>query len=255
MAEETREEEPSRFPPTRWTLVAHARNDSDTQGLAALEELLAAYGPVLRLYLVRSLRLPPEQAEDLVQEFMARRILRERLLDHADRARGRFRSFLLKCFLNFVRSEQRKQRAAKRGPPSSHMVNLDEHAAEIPDPRPAHRDFDALWARQVIGAALARMEQECARKNRKDIWVIFEQRVLNPIFSGDAPRSYEELVAELGLKSPLHASNLLITAKRSFQRALEAVVRETVSSESAVAAELAELKRALAGAVAPTHRP
>jgi hypothetical protein len=242
MAGKNRVEDPSRFPPTQWTLVARAQEGG------SLDELLCAYCPVLRQYLIRVLRLRPEQAEDLVQDFVARRILEERLLDRADRARGRFRSFLLKCFTNFVRSEQRKERAAKRGPPASQMVNLDEHAGEIADPRQGRKDFDALWARQILGTALERMQRECADKGRKDVWGIFQRRILDPVFSEEPPRAYEDLVSDFGLKSPAQASNLLITAKRSFQRALEDTVRKTVSDETEVAGEIAALKRALANA-------
>ncbi len=247
-ANDNREEEASRFPPTQWTLIAHAQGAPAARSIAALDELLRAYGPVLRRYLVQVMRLRPEQAEDLVQDFMARRILAERLLDRADRSRGRFRSFLLKCFTNFVRSAQRKERAAKRGPPASQMVNLDEHAGEWADPRQGGKDFDSLWARQVLGSALERMQLECNAKGRKDVWGIFQRRILDPVFSGEPPCSYEELVADFHLKSPAQASNLLITAKRSFQRALEETVRETVADESEVAGEIAALKRALADA-------
>ncbi|HOW97195.1 MAG TPA: hypothetical protein P5567_02810 [Kiritimatiellia bacterium] len=212
-----------------------------------MNELLTAYSPVLRGYLRLVMRLRPEQAEDMVQDFVTRRILEGRLLQRADRTRGRFRSFLLKCFLNFVRSELRKEKAAKRGPPPSQMLNLDDHAQDIADPCQERRAFDALWARQVLGAALERMQKDCEEKGRQDVWTVFEQRVLNPIFSDNPPRPYEELVTALGLKSPLQASNLLITAKRGFQRALEAVVRETVANETDIRAEIAALKRALGG--------
>lgn len=240
------EADSSRFPPTRWTLIAHAQTAQAVINLNAMNDLLAAYAPVLRGYLAQVMRLRPEQAEDLVQDFVARRILEGRLLQRADRTRGRFRSFLLKCFLNFVRSELRKERAAKRGPPPAQMLNLDEHAQHIADPRQDRRSFDSLWARQVLGAALDRLQRECAEKGRPDVWTVFEQRILNPIFSDAPPRPYEDLVASLGLRSPIQASNLLITAKRAFQRALESVVLETVSTGAEVAREIAELKRALA---------
>ncbi|MBU1909604.1 MAG: hypothetical protein KJ726_06135 [Verrucomicrobia bacterium] len=240
-------EDPCRFPPTRWTLVVRAQGEATAQE-AALDELLRAYCPVLRHYLVRIMRLRPEQAEDLVQDFVARRILEQRLLDRADRSRGRFRSFLLKCFMNFVRSELRKQRAAKRGPPPSQVVSLEEHAGHIANPRSSRKDFDALWARQVLGTALERMQRECEAKGREDVWGIFQRRILDPVFSNEPPCAYEELVADFHLKSPAQASNLLITAKRSFQRSLEETIRETVADESEVSGEIAALKRALANA-------
>ncbi len=237
----------SRFPPTQWTLVAHAQGSSDGRD-AALDDLLRVYAPVLQRYLITVLRIRPEEADDLVQDFIARRVLAQRLLDRADRSRGRFRSFLLKCFVNFVRSELRKARAAKRAPPPSHLLPLDDQASRIADPRGSRKAFDALWARQVLSAVLDRMQRECKEKGRADVWNVFEQRILAPVFSDVPPRPYDELVADLRLTSPAQAANLLVTAKRSFQRALEETVRETVADAKDVAAELAALKRALAGA-------
>lgn len=242
--------EASGFPPTQWTLVSCARAPSGRQE-EALNDLLRIYGPVLRRYLVGILRLRPEEAEDLVQEFVARRILEHRLLDRADRSRGRFRSFLLKCFLNFVNGERRKARAAKRGPPPSQMLPLDDWAEAIPDPRGSRKAFDSLWARQVLSGALDRMRRECEEKRRTDVWGVFERRLLGPAFSGDPPPSYEALVEEFQLQSPSQAANLLITAKRSFQRALESVVRDTVGDEDEVEEEIRALKRALASADSP----
>ena len=233
-------------PPTQWTVVVRARDPSSPEGAAALGQLLQAYAPVLSRYATGVLRLPPEQAEDLVQEFVARKVLEQRLLDSADRARGRFRSFLLKCFINFVRGQQRKDRAAKRGPGAAWQVNVEDHGEVLADPRQGRQKFDALWARQTLAAALDRMQQECLADHRPDIWGIFQRRMLDPVFSNEPVPPYEQLVGEFHLRSPAQASNLLITAKRSFRRALDAVVRETVSSDAEVAEELAALKRALA---------
>ena len=241
------ERDDGQFPPTRWTLVRAAGEGSASANAAALDEWIRLYLPVLRRYLVGVLRLAPDRADDLVQDFAAKKILERRLLEGADPSRGRFRSFLLKCFLNFVRGELRKERAAKRGPPPSMRVNLDEHAGVLADPRHERNAFDALWARQALQTALDRMRLECVEKGREDVWTVFERRVLGPVFSDEPPASYERLVADLRLQSPAQASNLLITAKRSFRRALEETIRDTVEDPSDVASELAVLKRALAG--------
>ncbi len=60
------------------------------------------------------------------------------------------------------------------------------------------------------------------------------------------PMPYDKLVARFGLRSPSEASNLLITAKRMFARALHEIVRETVSDDQDVEPEIRELKRILA---------
>ncbi len=75
---------------------------------------------------------------------------------------------------------------------------------------------------------------------------VFEARMLDPLLNQTAPMPYDKLVARFGLRSPFEASNLLITAKRMFARALHEVVRETVAADRDVELEIQELKRILA---------
>ena len=63
------------LPPTRWTLVARAAH-GDTQGrLGALDELLRIYRPVLVRHLTVGMGMERATAEDLVQGFLADRVL------------------------------------------------------------------------------------------------------------------------------------------------------------------------------------
>ena len=55
------------FPETRWTLVSLAGKSQTVRSLKALDELLAQYCPALKTHLTRHLRLPPDRADDLLQ--------------------------------------------------------------------------------------------------------------------------------------------------------------------------------------------
>lgn len=50
----------------------------------ALERLLGSYAPAMVGHLVHRKRLPPDRAEDLVQGFIADKVLEKRLVGRAD---------------------------------------------------------------------------------------------------------------------------------------------------------------------------
>jgi len=204
------------------------------------------YCPVLKKHLVRDMNFTPHSADDLVQDFIAQKILEKNALASADSTKGRFRVFLLKTFTNFVVSEIRKGRARKRSPHSGQALSLDE----VPDlavaSAPLHQALDLEWARQIMAMAIEHMKNECAAKGRDDLWEIFSCRVLEPTLEQAPLPSYESLVRRFGFQSPTQASNLLITAKRMFRRALEDTVRATVADEAQVDEEIRDLKAILA---------
>ena len=80
------------FPATQWSLIDRARQSDAGRRGAALGVLLHRYMPALRAYLVLTRRMPPEQADDLLQSFIADKIIERNLLDRAERERGKFRS-------------------------------------------------------------------------------------------------------------------------------------------------------------------
>lgn len=104
------------------------------------------------------------------------------------------------------------------------------------------------WAREVISAATARMRSVCEESDRPELWGIFEDRLLNPIFKQIPSTPYEQVVARFNLKSPAQASNLLITAKRMFQRCMREIVAEYETEDAQISEELAALDAALARA-------
>jgi RNA polymerase sigma-70 factor (ECF subfamily) len=234
------------MPATRWSLVAKAGDRQRADWTAAVGQLVVAYRPVLVRHLIAHMQLPPDRAEDTVQSFLADKVLANNVLGLAERSRGRFRSFLLKTFSNYVIGQLRRDRAQKRRAVGVDAVSLD--AVTEPSSRePALRDaFDSVWARQILARTLDLMREECRLKNRPELWDVFEARILGPLLDQADPLPYERLVERFGLRSPSEASNLLITAKRMFSRVLREVVRETVVEERDVEAEIRDLRRALA---------
>ena len=238
---------PGVFPLTRWSLVARAGTAADQAAAQALDELLRMYCPVLKKHLVRTMNFTPHSADDFVQNFVAEKIMGKNALASADETRGRFRVFLIKTFNNFVISELRRGRARKRAPQNEQALSLDEAPELAGAGPPLPQALDQEWARQIMAVALDRMKKECAAKARPELWEIFSCRVLGPALEQAPLPSYDALVRRFGFQSPSQASNLLLTAKRMFRRALEDAVRDTVADESQVEEEIRDLKAILAG--------
>jgi len=233
------------LPPTRWSVVARAGDRERETWMEAFEVITRLYRPVFVRHLICRLRVSPDRAEDLVQAFLLEKLIGQNVLCQAAPGKGRFRSFLLKVFSNFVRDQLRGQQAQKRQPSSPDAERLD-NLPELPScEAPLSESFDLLWARQVLARTVDLMQAECLSNKRLDLWGVMEARILGPIFNNDSLMPYEELVAKFGLRSPSEASNLLVTAKRMFARVLREVVRETVVDEAEVEAEIMELKRIL----------
>ena len=127
------------------------------------------------------------------------------------------------------------------------MVALDD-GAEPEDPRPGpERALEAAWARRVLEQAVGLMRGQCEGNGKAAVWEMFQARVLGPAAGGGEPVPYDQLVSRLRLDSPAQASNLLVTAKRTFIRCLRQVVAEYESDEQLIDEEVAELRRALGG--------
>jgi RNA polymerase sigma-70 factor (ECF subfamily) len=231
------------FPVTPWSLVARAGQDSSGAVRDALATLLARYLPALRAHLVLHRRLPADLADDLLQSFISHKVLEQRLIARSDRTRGRFRSFLLTALDHFVIDQIRSHKA--RGGAPLQLGELEDLDLANDQHEPS-AEFDAAWAREVVAEAVRRMRSECDRSRRADVWGVFEHRVLAPSLHGAEPMPYDRLVKDFDLQSAEKASNVLMTAKRMFARALRSVLAESAEDEQEIEQDLGDLKRVLA---------
>ena len=236
---------PHQFPTTHWTSVERAGGPG-TIASDALGRLLTRYMAPLRAHLVLQKRLPPEKADDLLQAFVAEKVLERGLVAGATRGKGRFRTFLLIALDRFVWNQIRNEGRKRRSP--DNLVPLEEAAGLIDDAPQPSEAFDLAWARQVLANAAQQMQEQCRRSGRLDVWRVFEARVLTPTLHGGPPVHYDVLVSELGFGSADAASNLVITAKRMFARSLEGVIGEYMGEDGEIEQEIAELRQALARA-------
>jgi RNA polymerase sigma-70 factor (ECF subfamily) len=240
-AEREPEDRGGRFPATRWTLVERAGQTDAGSARQALAELMKLYTPALRAHLLVAVNRDEHLAEDLLQGFLADKVLEQRLIGFADPSRGRFRSFLLTALDRYV-IDQRRHAAAKKRSPSMPLRDIDDHADAV-SVEDTHAAFDRAWANEVVTEVVESMRKQCAETSRPDLWDVFESRYLKPATENATPEPHESIAARLGLESAQQAGNLLTTAKRMFTRLFKAVVARYAISENEAREEVAELWR------------
>jgi RNA polymerase sigma-70 factor (ECF subfamily) len=233
----------SRFQNTLWSRVIAAGATGPEAGQAA-EQLCLAYWSPIYAFLRRSGH-DRQQACDFTQGFFAYLFAKELLLK-ANPDKGRFRSFLLGSLKNFIRNEQARSQALKRGG-GTELFSVDQATAEgLYTHEPAthltpDKLFDRRWAMSVLGEAVNRLEAEYARASQQA-----EFGELFPYLTGDQDGTYQELAESLG-KSPGAARTLVCRCRSRFRQLLRAVIADTVLDVDQVEEELQELMLALRG--------
>ena len=111
--------QPRTFPTTDWSWV-HGK---------ALDNLLQQYRSALRAHLVFRMRVDRNRADDLVQGFIAEKILQRDLLAQADPAKGKFRALLVKSLERYTIDQFRKDRARRA------VESLDDEGRPRDEPR------------------------------------------------------------------------------------------------------------------------
>jgi RNA polymerase sigma factor (sigma-70 family) len=226
------------FVTTRWSLVLAAGGDVDSAGAReALATLCSNYWYPLYAFL-RSRGQSAQNAEDLTQAFFAR-LLEKQTIEHADPARGRFRSFLLASLKNFVANEHERDAAQKRGGGVS-AVSLeageDRFQLEPATTETPERTFDRRWALALLECVITRLEAEMTRDGNH---ASFAQ--LKAYLTGDAPQpTYAETarlldMSEGAIKVAVHR------LRKRFRAMVLEEIAQTVSSPGQVDDELRHL--------------
>ncbi|MBN1361984.1 MAG: sigma-70 family RNA polymerase sigma factor [Sedimentisphaerales bacterium] len=219
------------FVTTHWSLVVAAQGDdaSQTRARAALEELCRAYWYPLYAF-VRSRGYSATDAQDLTQAFFAQ-IIETRGLASAQRALGRFRSYLLGAMKHFLANEWHRARARKRGG----QVRFIEWEALEPEARyagalglshdPEHL-FDREWALQTVAGALQTLRDEMAQAGKTE-----QFDALKGTLTGQDESPQDQIAARLGMSEG--AVKVAVHRLRQRYRALlRQAVAQTVGNEA-----------------------
>lgn len=223
-------------------MVVAAGRNSSTDSRQALESLCRAYWQPLFAYARR--RVPSlHEAQDLTQEFFAL-LLERQALRAADRERGRFRSFLLTSFKNFLADEWDKAKAQKRGG-GRQAIPLDFAAAESrssqepQDEMSPEKLYERQWAMTLLDRVLTRLRDEFVAKGKA---AQFE--TLKQFLGVSEPGSYE--IAAGNLKISAAAAKVAVyRLRRRYRELLRAEIAETVAEPADVDAEIRSLRENL----------
>jgi RNA polymerase sigma-70 factor (ECF subfamily) len=239
------EADAGRFAPTHWSVVLAAGGPDDRRSREALAKLCATYWYPLYAF-VRRQGFGPEDAEDLTQGFFAH-LLEHEALATVDRAKGKFRSFLLASLRHFLADERERVRAQKRGGGRG-LVSLDvayaekRYAQEPADPASPDKVFERNWALALMEQVLDRLraEQVVADKGAQ-----FE--VLRDCLMGDpeSPR-YADLTVQLGLSEDA-VKMAVCRLRRRYRELLRQEIARTVGTPEEVEEEIRGLFAALQG--------
>jgi RNA polymerase sigma factor (sigma-70 family) len=228
------------FDSTHWTVVIAAAGTHSPAAQQALEELCGNYRRPLYAF-ARRKGLRHEDAEDVTQQFFACRVVTKSVLQGIDPARGRFRTWMLNSFQNFMYNEHAKAQAQKRGG-KAQLLSMDAadtsgDALVHPQSDPASEHYyDRVWAETLLNRAMERLRSRYAQK---EATVEFE--ALSPFLpGGQAQPAYADLAPKLGLNEAalkMRVSRL----RKELAQAVRAELKRTVSSEPEAEEELGYL--------------
>ncbi|MBS0659985.1 MAG: sigma-70 family RNA polymerase sigma factor [Verrucomicrobia bacterium] len=231
------------FVTTRWTLVRQAGGAASGDAGAALASLCQDYWRPLYHY-ARRQGHTPEEAQDLTQGFLCA-LLERQAVAQADPERGRFRTFLLKSFQNYIGNERRRALAQKRGAGLIVSLEAEAEAGFAPgasESRTPAEEYERTWGLALLDRVMGRLRDECERVGRGALFA-----ALYPRLSGasDDPQSHAELGVALGL-SEKGVSSALHRLRRRYGELLREEIADTVGSAEEVEDELRHLLRVLA---------
>jgi len=111
------------FLTTHWSLIEKAGVSDRDKNRALIELLIKKYWKPVYCYLHRR-GYQNEEAKDLTQGFFQEVVLGRKLIDKADRTKGRFRSFLLTALNHYLINIYHKE-AAKRHVPREKLFSME----------------------------------------------------------------------------------------------------------------------------------
>ncbi len=172
-----------------------------------------------------------------MQSFFTRLIERP-VIQQSHQERGRFRTFLLTAFDNFLANEYDRASALKRGG-GLEFISWSDAESNI-EPRalssPIERQFDRDWARTVLARALGRLEQEFTQDGKQQQFAALAPFLTQPPGPGD----YERIALHIGVRASLMAT-IVSRLRRRFRELVRMEIASTVVTVTEVDEEFSYL--------------
>jgi len=227
------------FPVTQWTTVLAAGGTPSPESARALERLCVAYWYPLYAFVRRS-GYSPADAEDLTQEFFVR-LLDHNWIAHADRYRGRFRSFLLMAMKRFLAKEWDRAQTAKRGGKAKIIpLQLDtaetRYSREPVDTRTPDEVFEKHWAMTLLNSVLKRLREQYERDGKGRLFETLEPSLIG----SRETQPYAALATRLGMTEGA-VKMAVCRLRERYRECLKEEIGQTVASSADIEAELHHL--------------
>lgn len=183
---------------THWSLIRAACDAGSPRHDEALSDLVQRYWRPLYAF-ARRRGSSPDDAQDLTQGFLGGFLEKNTVLN-ADPARGRFRTFLLTCFRNYLTNEHARARTARRGG-NVDFVSLDAASAESryllepADSDTPDQAYDRQWALGTLERAFATVRDEYVAAGKS----VLHDRLRSLLWEDAVETTYKELGACLKL--------------------------------------------------------
>jgi RNA polymerase sigma-70 factor (ECF subfamily) len=230
------------FLTTHWSLVEHIQSDDD-KDQALIGMLLDRYWKPVYCYL-RHKGHSNEDAKDLTQGFFHEVVLNKDLSGRADKAKGRFRTFLLHALDQYILNEKRRQTTQKRSPKGK-LVSFDiinppalPEAVSRLNPEDS---YNYAWTASMLDQVLSEVETRCLEDDLETHWRVFQDRIVQPILGDTSPPSFADVCEKYSIDDQKKAANMVTTVKRRLQKALKQYLRNTAISDDEIHEEFAEI--------------
>jgi DNA-directed RNA polymerase specialized sigma24 family protein len=232
-----------KFPTTQWNIVETLKVEDVEARRAALGEIIGIYGAPLLAFALRHSQgtRTAEDCEDLVNDFFLR-CVQGGILARADRARGKFRSFLATSFKYYITNDQRASQTQRRKP-SGGLVSLAVVTKELGpalEPRTTETPEDAfnrVLRRSLFEKVLRQFAQHCHAHGREMSFHLFMLRDVKPVREGTPVPTYGALAAECHLPSENAANKLSLGAREEFRALLLAATSQDCATPEEAHAE------------------
>ena len=228
------------FPTTQWNIVETLKVQDEGARRKALGEIIELYGAPLLAFALRHSHgtRAPEDCEDLVNDFFLR-CVQGGILAHADKARGKFRSFLATSFKYYILNAQRSDETKRRRPAGGFvsLTTLREQMGSALEPRTtetAEDAFNRVLRRRLFEQVLQRFGAACRAQGHDTAFRLFLRHDVKPVRDGTPVPTYAVLAEEHALASENAANKLVLSARAEFRTMLvDAIGRDCATPEEA----------------------
>jgi len=227
------------FETTQWTLVLRAGVEAADGGRQALNDLIEAYWYPLYAFCRRQGNMHHD-AMDLTQGFFAHFLTNE-LLAHVSPEKGRFRSFLLASFKNFMANQRRSAETIRRGGDVATLslttVDFETHYDREPiDDASPEQVFERRWVESLLARVRVRLAEDYRRAGKDELF-----RTLEPHLVGGATSTPRAEVSRTLKLSTAAVAMSIHRMRRRFGELLRQEVAATVDNPADVDDELQHL--------------